>query len=73
MSRFRCFTRLNFDVESFLTFNFERGMFFFDNFCSSLVLKDDFENSSGCTLDEDNMLLHVGGGCLVTKTMPTRI
>jgi hypothetical protein len=68
LSRFRCFTCLDFDVESFFTFNFERGMFFFDNFCSNLVLEDDFENSDGCTHDEDNMLVHVGGGCLVTKT-----
>jgi hypothetical protein len=43
-------------------------MFFFDNFCSNLVLEDDFENSDGCTHDEDNMLVHVGGECLVTKT-----
>jgi len=73
LSRFCCFLCLDFDVESFLIFNFERGMFFFDNYCSSLVLEDDFENSGGCIHDEDNMLVHVGGECLVTKTMPTLI
>jgi hypothetical protein len=71
--RFRFFICFDFDVESFLTFNGEQRRFFFDNFCSSLVLEDAFEDSVGCTLDEDNMLLGVEGKCLVTTTMSALI
>ena len=71
--RFRCFLCFDFDVESFLTFNFERRRFFFDKFCLSVILEEAFEDSGGCILDENNLLLGVDATCLVTTTMCTLV